>query len=221
MKKIIIVGVLALSLMGCSVVEESSTDVEEITVTTVTEDVTTIEETTVTDTTTVTTSDDVIVVIEDETKVVEETTVEETTVTEDTTVETTEDSECPRRDRIIEEEIIEDTFQEIEYCNNFVDSVATEYVAPRSVKITEKIIETVVVTKPVTTIATTTIETTLSAAAQSTLSISQDDYTLLCKLVASEYGGMSDVYERSKIVASIMNRVNSNDFPNTIKKVID
>lgn len=38
------------------------------------------------------------------------------------------------------------------------------------------------------------------------LPISARDYELLCKIVASEYGGMSDVYERAKIVASVMNQ---------------
>lgn len=36
--------------------------------------------------------------------------------------------------------------------------------------------------------------------------ISDYDYTLLCKIVACEYGGMADVYERAKIVASVMNQ---------------
>ena len=36
--------------------------------------------------------------------------------------------------------------------------------------------------------------------------ISDYDYTLLCKIVACEYGGMPDVYERAKIVASVINQ---------------
>lgn len=36
--------------------------------------------------------------------------------------------------------------------------------------------------------------------------ISDYDYALLCKIVACEYGGMADVYERAKIVASVMNQ---------------
>lgn len=38
------------------------------------------------------------------------------------------------------------------------------------------------------------------------LPISDREYELLCKIVASEYGGMSDVGERAKIVASVMNQ---------------
>lgn len=40
----------------------------------------------------------------------------------------------------------------------------------------------------------------------SSLPISDREYELLCKIVASEYGGMSDVGERAKIVASVMNQ---------------
>lgn len=38
------------------------------------------------------------------------------------------------------------------------------------------------------------------------LPVSSREYELLCKIVASEYGGMRDVYERAKIVASVMNQ---------------
>lgn len=38
------------------------------------------------------------------------------------------------------------------------------------------------------------------------LPISDREYELLCKIVASEYGGMNDVGERAKIVASVMNQ---------------
>lgn len=38
-------------------------------------------------------------------------------------------------------------------------------------------------------------------------SLSDYEYTLLCKLVASEYGGMGSTIERAKIVAAVMNQV--------------
>lgn len=45
-----------------------------------------------------------------------------------------------------------------------------------------------------------------SETSESDIPISQYEYDLLCKIVASEYGGMLDVYERAKIVASVMNQ---------------
>lgn len=54
-----------------------------------------------------------------------------------------------------------------------------------------------------------------------TPSVSEYDYTLLCKIVASEYGGMADTYERAKIVASVMNMVNDSRWPGTIESVLD
>lgn len=38
------------------------------------------------------------------------------------------------------------------------------------------------------------------------LPITDYEYELLCKIVCSEYGGMADVHERAKIVASVMNQ---------------
>ena len=52
-------------------------------------------------------------------------------------------------------------------------------------------------------------------------SVSEYDYTLLCKIVASEYGGMADTYERAKIVASVMNMVNDSRWPGTVESVLD
>lgn len=52
-------------------------------------------------------------------------------------------------------------------------------------------------------------------------SVSDYDYTLLCKIVASEYGGMPDVYERAKIVASVMNMVNDSRWPGSVEGVLD
>lgn len=57
--------------------------------------------------------------------------------------------------------------------------------------------------------------------AVSSTGISDGDYTLLCKIVASEYGGMASVYERAKIVASVMNMVNDSRWPNNVEGVLD
>lgn len=54
-----------------------------------------------------------------------------------------------------------------------------------------------------------------------TPSVSEYEYTLLCKIVASEYGSMADTYERAKIVASVMNMVNDSRWPDTIEGVLD
>lgn len=60
-----------------------------------------------------------------------------------------------------------------------------------------------------------------SDVAVTTTGISDSDYTLLCKIVANEYGGMADVYERAKIVASVMNQVKDPRFPNTVEAALD
>lgn len=60
-----------------------------------------------------------------------------------------------------------------------------------------------------------------SDVAVTTTGISDSDYILLCKIVASEYGGMADVYERAKIVASVMNQVKDPRFPNTVEAALD
>lgn len=60
-----------------------------------------------------------------------------------------------------------------------------------------------------------------SDVAVTTTGISDSDYNLLCKIVASEYGGMADVYERAKIVASVMNQVKDPRFPNTVEAALD
>lgn len=66
--------------------------------------------------------------------------------------------------------------------------------------------ETTIVEK--TTINTTeAINTSTETDSSSITSITEDEYILLCKLVANEYGGMSDVTERAKIVAAVMNQV--------------
>lgn len=41
---------------------------------------------------------------------------------------------------------------------------------------------------------------------ENTLPVTDYEYKLLCKIVCSEYGGMADVQERAKIVASVMNQ---------------
>lgn len=60
-----------------------------------------------------------------------------------------------------------------------------------------------------------------SDVAVTTTGISDSDYILLCKIVASEYGGMANVYERAKIVASVMNQVKDPGFPNTVEAALD
>lgn len=61
--------------------------------------------------------------------------------------------------------------------------------------------------------ATTTITTTeaISTSTEiensSTITITEDERVLLCKLIANEYGGKSSVIERAKIVAAVFNQV--------------
>lgn len=52
--------------------------------------------------------------------------------------------------------------------------------------------------------------------------LSDWDYTLLCRIVSSEYGSdWVPVEEKAKIVATVMNMVYSSDYPDTIEGVLD
>ncbi len=52
-------------------------------------------------------------------------------------------------------------------------------------------------------------------------SITEQERIMLCNLVAREYGSdWVSTYEKAKVVAVVMNRVNSNLFPNTIYEVL-
>ena len=53
------------------------------------------------------------------------------------------------------------------------------------------------------------------------LPISDYEHTLLCNVVAREYGSdWVSVYDKACVVATVMNRVNSPQFPNTIEGVL-
>lgn len=85
-------------------------------------------------------------------------------------------------------------------------------------------------TKKVTTTTTTTTEmddneeiteTTTSSEDYYNIPITESERIMLTNLVAHEYGAnWVSLKEKAKIVMVVMNRVNSNKFPNTIHKVI-
>ena len=59
-------------------------------------------------------------------------------------------------------------------------------------------------------------------AAQGSYNISDWEYTLLCKIVSSEYGSdWVPVEEKAKIVASVMAMVYNPNYPDTIEEVLD
>ena len=59
-------------------------------------------------------------------------------------------------------------------------------------------------------------------AAQGSYNISDWEYTLLCRIVSSEYGSdWVPVEEKAKIVASVMAMVYNPNYPNTIEEVLD
>ena len=58
-----------------------------------------------------------------------------------------------------------------------------------------------------TTTTTEAISTSTEIENPSTVTITEDERILLCKLIANEYGGMKNVIERAKIVAAIFNQV--------------
>ena len=77
---------------------------------------------------------------------------------------------------------------------------------------TTKAITTTKATTTTTVEATTTttteaISTSTEIENPSTITITEDERVLLCKLIANEYGGMKNVIERAKIVAAIFNQV--------------
>lgn len=79
-----------------------------------------------------------------------------------------------------------------------------------STETTSATISETTTTVPVTTTtvipATTAIVTEPKVIETQPMVVSSREYELLCKIVASEYGGMRDVHERAKIVASVMNQ---------------
>ena len=84
-------------------------------------------------------------------------------------------------------------------------TVATTEISNISTTVTE----TTTIAEKTTTNTTETISTSTETETDSSsiTTITEDEYILLCKLVANEYGGMSDVTERAKIVAAVMNQV--------------
>ena len=59
-------------------------------------------------------------------------------------------------------------------------------------------------------------------AAQGSYNISDWEYTLLCRIVSSEYGSdWAPVEEKAKIVASVMAMVYNPNYPDTIEEVLD
>ena len=59
-------------------------------------------------------------------------------------------------------------------------------------------------------------------AAQGSYNISDWEYTLLCRIVSSEYGSdWVPVEEKAKIVASVMAMVYNPNYPDTIEEVLD
>lgn len=238
MKKIFIVGLMAMTMgliTGCG----SNVDVsinEEVTGTSTSETIVTssyADETTATTTPFTSLPEEVVVTETTEeivVEIVDVTEVSDEVVTE-TSTETLDSSDRPRRSTVSEE--LELIFEPVEtYAQDFIP--VQQLAAPsfdQEIKVLENttVTSTSIVTTSTSIVTTSTpvITTSLSETfttytdAATHQSISSDEYILLCKLVASEYGGMSDIYERSKIVASIMNRVNSKYYPNTITKVIN
>ena len=65
-------------------------------------------------------------------------------------------------------------------------------------------------------------ETESTYAAQGSYNISDWEYTLLCRIVSSEYGSdWVPVEEKAKIVASVMAMVYNPNYPDTIEEVLD
>ena len=68
---------------------------------------------------------------------------------------------------------------------------------------------------------TITEEIESSPVVESYLPITEYERTLLCNIVANEAGSdWIGIYDKASVVACVMNRVNSPDFPNTIEAVL-
>lgn len=81
---------------------------------------------------------------------------------------------------------------------------------------------TTTATKTTTTTTKETSTTTTVTKKQSTdIGITQAEFYMLANLVAHEYGAdLVATAEKAKVVMTVMNRVRSNKFPNTIREVI-
>lgn len=102
--------------------------------------------------------------------------------------------------------------------------VATTTTAITTTKHTTNTTTTATSTTSTTVISTTTAPATYVEPVNNDVSYEEptyDDYVLLCNLVAREYGSdWVPVEEKAKVVATVMNRVNSSMFPNTIYEVV-
>jgi len=101
-----------------------------------------------------------------------------------------------------------------------VISYANETIPTRSIELTEPIISTEVYTIETTT-STTTEETTTAATTETTEAINEEDIELLAHLIFAEAGSDWIEDETLYYVGSVvLNRVNSDLFPDTIYEVI-
>jgi len=102
--------------------------------------------------------------------------------------------------------------------------VATTTTAITTTKHTTNTTTTATTTTSTTVISTTTAPATYVEPVNNDVSYEEptyDDYVLLCNLVAREYGSdWVPVEEKAKVVATVMNRVNSDIFPNTVYEVV-
>lgn len=79
--------------------------------------------------------------------------------------------------------------------------------------------KTTTTTKTITT--TTAIETSAATTKSTDIGITQAEFYMLANLVAHEYGAdWVATAEKAKVVMTVMNRVRSSRFPNTIREVI-
>ena len=89
--------------------------------------------------------------------------------------------------------------------------------------ITEKTTTKTTTKKTTTTTKTTTtaIETSATTTKSTDIGITQAEFYMLANLVAHEYGAdWVATAEKAKVVMTVMNRVRSSRFPNTIREVI-
>ena len=88
--------------------------------------------------------------------------------------------------------------------NETTTAKVTELLPEATVEVTDVLLEATTESLTTDPLPETTTETPTIPAVVTP--VTDYEYQLLCKIVCSEYGGMPDVCERSKIVASVMNQ---------------
>ena len=138
----------------------------------------------------------------------------------DITSITTTTGNCVESSEIISDEIVEESI----YLNSCADLIEFESVCTTYLEEENTMTGEITYVTYITEDSTYIVQTTTYAYEETTQiysTITEDERILLCNLVGREYGSdYVPVSEKAKVVATVMNRVKSPDFPDTIYGVV-